>query len=273
LTIKIDPEFKSLLAPLSPEEYNQLQANIEADGCREPLVIWKGEDILVDGHNRLEICNELGVTFKTREQPFPSREAAFNWIIAQQLGRRNLKPEQVAYLRGKRYRGEKKTVGGDRKSGAENQHMKTCERLAEEYGVGKSTIQENGKFSEAVDAIATALGEETKQAILSGEIKRPRKIIQEAAEMAETQPERARKILETAKPQPVKDTSDDSKPKSLVRIKNDIRLNAKVGAFGYPNGSYALAVVVVEGYGVDYATKLRSSLSTLIGRKKKGIEE
>ena len=85
MTIKIDPEFKSLLAPLSPEEYNQLQANIEADGCREPLVIWKGEDILVDGHNRLEICNELGdyVTMKLFEELLSDEEGHIDFLETQ----------------------------------------------------------------------------------------------------------------------------------------------------------------------------------------------
>ena len=38
----------------------------------------------------------------------PDRAAAVEWIIANQLGRRNLTPEQKSYLRGKRYQLEKK---------------------------------------------------------------------------------------------------------------------------------------------------------------------
>ncbi|MEY2655499.1 MAG: hypothetical protein RLZZ524_2527, partial [Pseudomonadota bacterium] len=36
----IDPEFKALIPPLSPEELATLEANIAADGCRDPLVAW-----------------------------------------------------------------------------------------------------------------------------------------------------------------------------------------------------------------------------------------
>ena len=62
----IDPEFKALIPPLVPEELAQLEANILADGCRDPLVTWRG--ILIDGHNRFEICSRHGLEFQTVER-------------------------------------------------------------------------------------------------------------------------------------------------------------------------------------------------------------
>lgn len=44
----IDPEFKTLIPPLAPEELEQLEANILADGCRDPLVTWRGEASAAD---------------------------------------------------------------------------------------------------------------------------------------------------------------------------------------------------------------------------------
>lgn len=38
--ILIDEEFKALIPPLSQEERTQLEANLLADGCRDPLVVW-----------------------------------------------------------------------------------------------------------------------------------------------------------------------------------------------------------------------------------------
>lgn len=40
MTIVIDSEFKALIPPLQAEEFAQLEANILADGCRDPLVVW-----------------------------------------------------------------------------------------------------------------------------------------------------------------------------------------------------------------------------------------
>jgi len=37
--IQIDSEFQALIPPLSAEERAQLEANLLADGCRDPLVV------------------------------------------------------------------------------------------------------------------------------------------------------------------------------------------------------------------------------------------
>ena len=49
-TIAIDPEFQALIPPLQAEELSQLEANLKRDGCRDPLVLWKEGDVLLDGH-------------------------------------------------------------------------------------------------------------------------------------------------------------------------------------------------------------------------------
>jgi len=92
--IKIDQEFKDLIPPLQKEERDQLEANIKAEGCRDPLTVWEGT--LMDGHNRHEICTRLNIPFKTVEISFPDRSHAVEWIIRNQFGRRNL----AAYDRG-----------------------------------------------------------------------------------------------------------------------------------------------------------------------------
>ena len=60
--LKIDKEFKSLIRPLSEAEYLQLEANLIADGCRDPIITWKG--FIIDGHNRYEICRKNRLPFK-----------------------------------------------------------------------------------------------------------------------------------------------------------------------------------------------------------------
>jgi len=94
--IKIDPEFKALIPPLSTEEREQLEANILQDGCRDPLVVWDGT--LIDGHNRYEICARLDLPFDTKEYDFDTRDDAKVWIIQNQLGRRNLAPYSYCEL-------------------------------------------------------------------------------------------------------------------------------------------------------------------------------
>ena len=46
--IEIDSEFQALIPPLSAKELAQLEVNLLADGCRDPLVVWGNTHI--DGH-------------------------------------------------------------------------------------------------------------------------------------------------------------------------------------------------------------------------------
>jgi hypothetical protein len=96
LVPKVDPEFASLIAPLTSEEHSQLEANLIAEGCRDALVVWHG--LLLDGHNRLEICNRHGIAYDTAEIELPDRESAKLWIEQNQIGRRNLTTDQRAAL-------------------------------------------------------------------------------------------------------------------------------------------------------------------------------
>jgi len=96
--IIIDPEFQALIPPLSANERAELEANVLADGCLSPLVVWRGHNILLDGHNRHEICRRHSLACAFRFLNPESREAAKTWIIKHQLGRRNLNESQRAML-------------------------------------------------------------------------------------------------------------------------------------------------------------------------------
>ena len=92
--LKIDPEFQGKIPPLTFEELNQLEANILRDGrIINPLIVWQG--LIVDGHNRYTIAKKHPeIPFTVHEKEFASRYEAIIWICKNQLGRRNLTPEQ-----------------------------------------------------------------------------------------------------------------------------------------------------------------------------------
>ena len=92
----IKDEFKKLIPPLAIEEFNQLEKNIIADGCRDPLLTWNG--ILIDGHNRYEICTKHGLKFSVVEKDFTNENHAKEWMINNQFGRRNLSNYQRSVL-------------------------------------------------------------------------------------------------------------------------------------------------------------------------------
>ena len=54
MELRIDQEFAEKIPPLTKEEFEQLEANILADGVViNPLIVWNG--VIVDGHNRYRI--------------------------------------------------------------------------------------------------------------------------------------------------------------------------------------------------------------------------
>ena len=86
--IIIDPEFAALIPPLTPDEFSGLEKSILEEGCRDALIVWG--NIIVDGHNRFNICSKHNIPYRTEYRDFPNREAAMLWMLQNQLSRRNL---------------------------------------------------------------------------------------------------------------------------------------------------------------------------------------
>lgn len=179
--LKIDPEFQSLIPPLTEEERTQLEENILAEGAVvSPIIVW--DSIIVDGHNRFSIIEKHPeVTYSVYEKQFTDRYEAIAWICKNQLGRRNLTPQQKKYLIGARYEAEKKLTGGQ----AGNENAKRCgqidhivsdgtkrtrERIAKETDTTDSYVRRAGSYAKGVDAAEVVLPG-IKGEILTGAIK------------------------------------------------------------------------------------------------------
>ena len=183
INLKIDPEFQSQIPPLTDDEFKQLEENILKEGkLLSPLIVWN--NTLVDGHNRYAILQKHPeIYFSTMPLRFENREEAIAWICRNQLGRRNLSPEQKRYLLGKQYEAEKKAAkifrgnqytlakksGGDH---GDNHHSgkKTCDRIAEENGVSRASVLRASHYTRGID-IADNLSPGIKQKVFSGEVK------------------------------------------------------------------------------------------------------
>ena len=179
INLKIDPEFQSQIPPLTDDEFQQLEENILKEGkLISPLIVWG--NTLVDGHNRYAILQKHPeIYFSTMPLHFANREEALAWICKNQLGRRNLTPEQKYYLMGKQYEAEKVAHGGNRKSSdAKSSSLnanlidstKTCDRIAEENGVSRASVLRASHYTRGID-IADNLSPGIKQKVFSGEVK------------------------------------------------------------------------------------------------------
>lgn len=97
MDIVVNEELKAYIDPLTPDEYEALERSLLAEGCRDALVLWG--DVLVDGHNRYEICRKHGLPFQTVQHArFASIEDVYLWMIDHHLGRRSVSTFQRGVL-------------------------------------------------------------------------------------------------------------------------------------------------------------------------------
>ena len=197
--IIILPELRDLIPALAEDESKQLEENIIKFGIKDPLSVWEtdvltvlsGLDakstsrelftkldnnaavyILFDGHNRYNKAKEKGLDYKVNKMSFNNISEVKDYMIDYQLGRRNLTPEQVSYLRGLKYNELKKAGKASGKSVREK--INVAEELAQEFGVTDRTIKRDGEFAEGMDKLTP----EFRKDILSGKSKLAKKDVQ-----------------------------------------------------------------------------------------------
>lgn len=92
--LKIDPELRDLLPPLTDDEYKQLEKNIVENGFDKnfPIMEWHG--FIVDGHNRYSICKKHNIEYVVGTLGYETKDEVMEWMLDIQLGRRNLSPIQ-----------------------------------------------------------------------------------------------------------------------------------------------------------------------------------
>lgn len=92
--LKIDPELRDLLPPLTDDEYKQLEKNIVENGFDKnfPIMEWHG--FIVDGHNRYSICKKHNIAYVVGTLGYETKDEVMEWMLDIQLGRRNLSPIQ-----------------------------------------------------------------------------------------------------------------------------------------------------------------------------------
>lgn len=215
--LRIDPEFESLIPPLSDEEFKQLRDNILNDGeVLNPIITWQGT--ICDGHNRWKIIKENpGIPYKTYELIFLDRYQAKEWIIRNQLGRRNITNEQRLRLIGQMQENRKKSHGNNAKRDDTGKYLmgqneptgdkskSTAAQIAEEVGVSESTVKRAEKFSKGIDALSEVSKEAadkvlkggsgiTKAEIMSVPLMEPQQREEFAERVINPQPKEERKV-------------------------------------------------------------------------------
>lgn len=94
----IDEELQSFTAPLTNDEFKGLEEDIIRDGVRNPIIVWAGHDVIVDGYSRYKICTKHEIPFDVLEMEFGDKADVIDFMYHEQMGRRNLTPGQKAML-------------------------------------------------------------------------------------------------------------------------------------------------------------------------------
>ena len=87
--IKINPEYSNLVPPLSVSEYLSLKNSISKTGLRMPIII-NSDHVILDGHNRDKICQELGIEARYEVIDFKDKLEEKSFVIETNLERRHL---------------------------------------------------------------------------------------------------------------------------------------------------------------------------------------
>lgn len=223
--LKIDQEFQNKIPPMHIEDFNGLREDILRDGyVRDPLTVWKEENILLDGHHRWEIIQEnpevLENKYTIDYRSFPDRYACIAWICANQIHRHNITEPQRDYLIKEEYEARRKTQGKN------NQYVQ-----------GKSEKGENRhiQFESLVDGsqidVVQKLGEPATRVAIAKEHNIPVFAVKTAVEVGrgidraeEVEPGIKAEILSGSLKAKMKDLAN------LRKIQNDTEVKQRINA-------------------------------------------
>ncbi len=176
--LKVNPELKALIPPLTPQEFQHLTDNVIADGIREPIVTWN--DTIVDGHNRYHLAQLYDLPFETKEIQFESIDHCKIWMAENQLGRRNLtdfvKGELIQIIEDAQKQigiAQKAKAGGDKKSLLSIIDKSDFKEPTDRHNTQKIVAEKlgwsTGKKAQ-FDVVKKNAPEEVKQQLRAGEV-------------------------------------------------------------------------------------------------------
>ena len=170
----INEELKTLLPPLSAEEFAGLEADILKHGCLSALIVWNS--ILIDGHHRYEICQRHEIPFSVQSIIFDDLDAAKLWAWKHQEHRRNLtsfhRAELALRFKDKisaKAKERQRAAGGDKSS----ENSKALSTTLSEAVNTRKAIADTAEVSEGtlgkVEYITEHADDETKERLRAGE--------------------------------------------------------------------------------------------------------
>ena len=149
--VKIDERFERL-TPVSKEEHKALENLIVADGeIHTPIIVWKDQKTLVDGHSRRDIQKKHpDLPYTIKEIEFQDWQEVIVWIVEHHIARKSFSLWQklemamtcVDYWEAKAQAKRNKGARNDLKTPGvkKSKPIDTTAILAEKVGCGTTTV-------------------------------------------------------------------------------------------------------------------------------------
>lgn len=179
-TPTILPELAELLPPLSGEQLAALEKDILQNGCYAPIIV--NEDlVVVDGHNRQQICTRHDLPYKMAVFAFDDLLEAKQWALDTQKGRRNLEKWELGKIALKLKPEIEAKAKANMAAGGQNFRPSEAEE-------GSATLPNLPSVEKAVDtrkelAEAVGLGERTMGKVMQIDENAP-EVIKEALDIS-----------------------------------------------------------------------------------------
>lgn len=165
IQLKVNPEYEKLIPPLTKQEYEEIKYSIQQDGLWNPITI-NSSNVVLDGHNRFKICQELGIEPRTVVKDFINKLLEKKFVIECNLKRRHLNDFQKAELAIPLLEIERE-LAKERMSqagkGVPNETtFRSTDKVSKQIGVSRNTFERAKKVIELAP-------EELKQRVRSGQ--------------------------------------------------------------------------------------------------------
>jgi hypothetical protein len=86
-----------VMPPLTEDEYAALREDIAANGVTVPVIVDQ-HGVIIDGHHRQQIAEELGIPCEQKVRQFANDEERYEFALGLNLKRRHLNREQMRQL-------------------------------------------------------------------------------------------------------------------------------------------------------------------------------
>jgi 16S rRNA G966 N2-methylase RsmD len=151
LKLTINPEYQKLVPPLSKEEYESLKQSIKESGLWFPIIS-NSQGVILDGHHRFKICQELEVPLKHAERVFETQTDEIIFVGECNLKRRQLTSlQRIEIVNKLKLYYQKKALENLSKGGKGlpiSAKVDTREELSKKAKVGHTTFDQGNKVLE-----------------------------------------------------------------------------------------------------------------------------